>query len=466
MKSRYIILALIVILVIIGIISEYASALPGYNYYTKYEFTNTGTQTYAAPINFEINASGMIDGYYIKPDASDIAVTYLGQTEYLTAMNLNSGSAVWRYEYTTIPPDGQAIKVFWYGKNTATRNQPWIAAPEDVCTQINPGSFNFSGTQPFAIQMMVEPATYPGTKQLVIGKGDSWKLELYPQTNELEEPWYMWSVMSAAGNVIHSATITAHPYTSVYLWCWYNGEYICVSDGSSYKSEILPTGLVATGSPVVMAAADIIIDDLRITTSGSVTAPAGGSPPPAGTIYTLGPDTNYVLPQNADAKDFRSSDPDAAAYMANGITIESDTNGYGWVHSTDLEYGAEAFIIEDYPGGVGDTITGVSLHVSGRIDFGPYHILDCAGPVKASIHCVLRVGDEGYYFAEDTITGNHNTSVYYYYNTGTRTLTPNGQPWTAADINDLRVYAVIENWCDGSGARIHITELTARVSAQ
>jgi len=447
MKSRYIILALIVILVIIGIISEYASALPGYNYYTKYEFTNTGTQTYEAPINFEINAVGMIDGYYIKPDASDIAVTYLGQEEYVTAMNLNSGSAIWRYEYTTIPSDGQTIKVLWYGNNTAMRNQPWIAANGDICTlPTNPGSFNFaayaggSGTQPFAIQLNIEPVTYPGTKQLIIGLGDSWKLELYPQTDTSDEPWYKWSVKSGSGNVVHSATITANVGQMDNLWCWYNGTDIVISDGSHYKSTALPVGLVSdTGTPV-LGAVDAVIDKLRITTPGSITAPAGGAPPLPDNIYMIGPDDTTLLPEPCyycttgipvyGCSGESSTDSDGPLYMINGIINEFGDNSRGWTWFTESEsyYDNRAYYSPGtWPGNQTDTITGVSVRIAG-------YIRCTTGGNSTGIQPVICDNNSSWYeygwqYVEPT-TGNYQYDVL----SGTRTLAPNGQPWT---INEL-----------------------------
>jgi len=462
MKFRLIVLVSLIIA--IGFLVKSSGALSGFNYYIEYEITNTGTQTISSPINIEVNAAGMVDGHYIKEDASDVRATYLGVEEPVTAMDLTSGSATWRLAYTSIPPGGQVQKTMWIGNNTATRDQSWIAAPGDVCTQINPGSFAFPGTQPFAIQAIITPVTYPGTKQLIIGKGNSWKLELYPQSNITEEPWYKWSVLSGSGNLIHSATISAHPHQTANIWAWYNGESIVISDGHYNKSAILPTGLVVNGSPVLMASADIVIDHLRITTPGSIAAPAGGAPPPGSTKYTLGPDINIDLPDNPVNSDYASEDSSAASYLANGVTIESDpATGYGWVYSNDSVYANNAFAITDYPGGSNDAIIGVSLYVSGWVVHPSYHAVLCP-QAEAEIYGTIKVGNDSYSYATDTVIGSFSNATYYYYRTGTRTLAPNGQPWTADHIDNLVVYPSIYSYCSDSTE--HLTELKIYVSVE
>jgi len=484
-----------ILLILIGItilLSEVAESLSGYNYYIEYELQNEGTATYSAPLNITINAAGLIDEGYIQEDAEDIAVTYLGQPEYITAMNLESGSATWRMERIELAPGAQAKKVMWVGNPTMTRNQPWISDDQDVCTlPTNPGSFNFaayaggSGTQPFAIRLNIEPSTYPGTKQLIIGLGDSWKLELYPQSNITEEPWYKWSVMSGSGNVLHSATITANVGQMANVWAWYNGTDIVISDGSYHKTSTLPVGLVSnTGTPV-FGAVDAVIDDLRITTPGSIIAPAGGLPDGYGDIYPVGPDSDYLLSASCGkgpyAADYvTSADPDAADYLVDYINVQSE-DGVGWIHTRNAAVSGLYPVIEildDIP--VGATITGVSISVSGWVDFESCEwrrdLSKCSESQtgvsidRLGLEEILPSGYSAYYWdsVKYDIFGQPGNRKYFSCTSGTRTLTPMNEPWTVTTLNDnLQIHCDINDTrCCENYSDIHITEFRVNVGVE
>jgi len=467
-----------VLLILIGgtiLITDIAQSLSGYNYYIEYDLANDGDVDYNGPISFTVDASGMIDGGYLQPDAADLAVTYLGGTEHITAMNLSSGSATWRFEYITIPPGAQAKKVMWMDNHLIDRDQWWIADDADVCTLLCPGSYNFGGTTPFAIQVDIEPACLPGTTQLIIGNEDSWRLEL-------GHTGYIWSVKAGSGSVIHSVTIPATALTTKNVWAWYNGSEIVLSDGAHHASDDLPGGLVASGGTPSMAAADIIINDLRITTPGSAAAPTGGSPPPAGSsIYHLGPDPDVPLDTSYDCEEcwgFSNTahnlgscgnldvDPD---YLANGVHHEHNSNGYGWLYCTDYGPNYEAMVtyVNDYPGSSGDVITGVSVTIAGIMEYvsQPDGYPNC----QVVLDWVrLDDGNDTYNYnnIDTDLRGPVGETVYFWVNTGTRTLNLDGQPWTQADIDDLRIRYKFSDGLTLSDTDIHITELKLNVSYQ
>lgn len=243
------------------ILLSVAAAIPAvasdYNFYIEYEFENQDTSTYASPINFEIDAAGLVDGAYIQPDAEDVYVTYLGDSEYVTAMDLASGSATWRFERTVIPAGAQAKKVLRFGDADAVRDQYWIASGSDTCTIAHSGSLNFASTH-FAIYAEVIPAITPASSRTILEKTNEYQLVI------TGSPAYQFSVWDNAGPTEYSVVIPATVGEQSNIVAWYDGSDLTISNGTEQDSQSIAITLNTTANDISVLECDCIVNDLRV----------------------------------------------------------------------------------------------------------------------------------------------------------------------------------------------------------
>jgi len=133
-------------LLMIAIIMAAGVYADQYAWKTDIQISNTSGNEYSGRILFDVPASALIDGGYMRADASDV---YLSGA-YITAMDLSAGTATWSAGYYNIPA-GVSKYTLQIGSPSMTRNQLWIGADGDNCYAEHDASLSFNSGSSFAI---------------------------------------------------------------------------------------------------------------------------------------------------------------------------------------------------------------------------------------------------------------------------------------------------------------------------
>jgi len=147
-----------------------------YNYYLKVEIQNTTDDDVTGPFRFPINADGLVDGYYIQPDADDVSMYTASGSEPMIAKDLSNSGAYWRTDHTTVPANTTIVKTMYFGNPTAARNQSWIGADGDNCYIEHNASLSFNSGSSFAINADVTLSGTPVGECYIVGKSGSYEL--------------------------------------------------------------------------------------------------------------------------------------------------------------------------------------------------------------------------------------------------------------------------------------------------
>ena len=147
-----------------------------YNYYLKVEIQNTTDNDITGPFRYPINADGLVAGFYIQPDADDVAMYTASGSEPMVAKDMANTSAYWRTDHTTIPANTTIAKTMYFGNATATRNQVWVGADGDICYAAHDASLSFASGSSFAINADITLSGTPISVCYVVGKSGSYEL--------------------------------------------------------------------------------------------------------------------------------------------------------------------------------------------------------------------------------------------------------------------------------------------------
>jgi len=137
--------ALAVCLVLAAILtSSAAMALTGYDYYIGIDISNNSSQPITTRVAVPINSKALIDNYYMKSDASDIALSN-GAEDHIMARNLTSNNVSWYTDILTIPASSTTRLNLWLSNQSATRDQQWIASSNDTISIADDDSLDITG---------------------------------------------------------------------------------------------------------------------------------------------------------------------------------------------------------------------------------------------------------------------------------------------------------------------------------
>jgi|GEM_PF-3148773 len=436
-------------------------ALSGYNFYQQYTFENTGDESIESVLQVEVNASGLIDGGYIRPDAKDVELTYLGGTVPMTAMDLTSGSATWRFPWTVIPANSQVRYTQWFGGSGSvnySRNQKWIASGSDTMSVINPGSFTRSGTESFTIRARVIPAVNPATRQYIFGLQDSYELTLEPG------PMYRWHC-SGSGAPTATATISATVGTLANLVAWHNGpggEIVLCDTINHICGDDTISDLQSSGTMIAPITFDGIIDTLAFRVPDY---PASGTPVAGGTPSVK---PHYVLQSCCTYEARRLNNyPCGYKHLASGTDVCSTFTG--WCNKNmsidvseprmDGETSTHRYGLWPYSNKAA-RIGFIGLIDVGTITWSGTHVLngvsvDVTIDKQFTQACYIGLG--WHYDPDDPHMWETDPTAWYWWpeqyigsstgiisvNSGTRTLMPNGNNMTVERLNCAKFFVYV-----------------------
>ena len=254
--------SLIAILVIIIGVSGIAEALSGYAYYISVDIENTSEEPITTRVAIPINSEALIDGNFMKADASDVELEGGSGIEYFTARDIGSNSTYWYTDIITIPANSISKKAIWLNNPSATKDQAWIASSDDSVTISDSDTLDI--TSNFTIEADCDFVS--GSDGYIVNKPDAYYLKVVNNTltggayitplrdfNSSNSDGYLlnydssFSVARTAPSAIFSSTgstntIISTSYTSS-LWyfrkSYFYFDTTTIPDGATINSAIL-----------------------------------------------------------------------------------------------------------------------------------------------------------------------------------------------------------------------------------
>ena len=173
MKSRIVLAIAVTIMFLMPVGNAYA--LDGYDYYVPIDITNGSGAEITGRMVFTVNASGLIDGYYMQGDVGDARLVD-GTTEPFMATYLSSSAASWYTDRITVPANSVVRRNLWMGNETATRDQEWIADAADTVTVTDAASLDVTGN--LTISADVNIASIPAGDTYIVNKSGAYWLKV------------------------------------------------------------------------------------------------------------------------------------------------------------------------------------------------------------------------------------------------------------------------------------------------
>lgn len=233
----------------------YAAISDYYNYYANITIDNTNSTPISGPYQVIINASGMIDNYYMQADADDVMISTYSGTEHITAMNLSSGTAVWRLENTIIPANIKSIKTMHIGSPTATRNQKWIGDNDDYTQCWHSASLDIDASTGIQLNADIELSSAPasGSNHYILAKQGAYELYINgtPSVN-FKVYDSSFAAAPASGTVQADKACMNDGITGTY----------CIRYDGVFDYDVLPPSIAANGTELTSIEVNLWMTDL------------------------------------------------------------------------------------------------------------------------------------------------------------------------------------------------------------